>query len=59
MDFSFTEEQHALRDLAAQIFADKATIERIVEIERRTDDRIDRELVGRVGSCPVAGCRNS
>ena len=30
MDFSLTEEQQALRDLAAQIFADKATIERIV-----------------------------
>ena len=34
MDFLFTEEQQALRDLAAQIFAAKSTTERVVEIGR-------------------------
>src|SRR3982074_2957795 len=43
MDFNLTEEQQAVRDLAAQIFAGHATVERIKETER-TDDRVDREL---------------
>jgi acyl-CoA dehydrogenase len=55
MDFSFTEEQQALRDLAAQIFADKATVERIVEIERRTDDRVDRELWAALAAAQLLG----
>jgi acyl-CoA dehydrogenase len=55
MDFSFTEEQQALRDLAAQIFADKATVERIVEIERQTDDRIDRSLWAALAEAQLLG----
>jgi len=55
MDFSFTEEQQALRDLAAQIFADKASVERIVEIERRTDDRIDRDLWAALAGAQLLG----
>jgi acyl-CoA dehydrogenase len=55
MDFSFTEEQHALRDLAARIFTDKATVERIVEIERRTDDRIDRDLWAALADAQLLG----
>lgn len=55
MDFSFTEEQQALRDLAAQIFAHKATLERIVEIERRTDDRIDRDLWAALADAQLLG----
>lgn len=43
MDFSFSEEQDAVRDLAAQVFAGHAPVERVKEIER-SDDRIDREL---------------
>jgi acyl-CoA dehydrogenase len=43
MDFTFTEEQDAVRDLAAQIFAGHATTERVKEIERG-DERVDREL---------------
>jgi len=43
MDFSLTEEQEAVRDLAAQIFAGHATVERVKEVER-SDDRVDREL---------------
>ncbi|MEO8692800.1 MAG: acyl-CoA dehydrogenase family protein [Acidimicrobiales bacterium] len=55
MDFSFTEEQQALRGLAAQIFADKATVERVVEIERHTDDRIDRELWAALAEAQLLG----
>ncbi|MEO5839995.1 MAG: acyl-CoA dehydrogenase family protein [Acidimicrobiales bacterium] len=55
MDFSLTEEQQALRDLAAQIFADKATVERIVEVERQTDDRIDRELWAALAEAQLLG----
>ena len=55
MDFSLTEEQHDLRDLAARIFADKATIERIVEIERRTDERVDRDLWAALASSQLLG----
>jgi 3-oxocholest-4-en-26-oyl-CoA dehydrogenase beta subunit len=43
MDFSFTEAQDAVRDLAAQIFEGHATIERVTEVERG-DERVDREL---------------
>src|SRR5688572_6028851 len=55
MDFSFTEEQQALRDLARQIFADKATVERIVEIERHSDDRIDRDLWAALAAAQLLG----
>jgi 3-oxocholest-4-en-26-oyl-CoA dehydrogenase beta subunit len=43
MDFSFTEEQDAVRDLAAQIFEGRATPDRVKEIER-SDDGTDRDL---------------
>ena len=43
MNFEFTEEQEAVRDLAAQIFAGHATVERVKAVER-TDERVDREL---------------
>jgi acyl-CoA dehydrogenase len=43
MDFAFTEQQEAVRDLAAQIFEGLATTERI-RAEEATDDRIDRQL---------------
>jgi len=43
MDFSFTEEQEAVRELAGRIFEDKATPARVKEIEA-TSDRFDREL---------------
>jgi alkylation response protein AidB-like acyl-CoA dehydrogenase len=43
LNFEFSEEQEAVRDLAAQIFAGHATVERVKEIER-SDDRVDREL---------------
>ena len=43
MDFSFTEEQSALRELARKILEEQATPERIREIERG-EDRLDRAL---------------
>src|ERR687891_409307 len=43
MDFTFTEEQDAVRDLAAQILEGHATVERVKEVERG-DERVDREL---------------
>lgn len=43
MDFSLTEEQQAVADLAGQIFSGRATVERIKEIEA-TADRVDQEL---------------
>ncbi|HEY4397295.1 MAG TPA: acyl-CoA dehydrogenase family protein [Acidimicrobiia bacterium] len=43
MDFTFTEEQDAVRDLAAQVFAGHATTERVKEVER-SETRVDRDL---------------
>ncbi len=44
MDFDLSEEQASLRDLAARIFSDKATTERVTDIERRNERRIDDDL---------------
>jgi 3-oxocholest-4-en-26-oyl-CoA dehydrogenase beta subunit len=43
MDFSLTDEQRALADLAAQILTDRCTLERLKAIEA-SDDRYDAEL---------------
>ena len=43
MDFTLTEEQEAVAGIAATIFGDLATTERIKEVER-SDDRVDRRL---------------
>src|SRR5262249_22215715 len=43
MDFSLTDEQRALADLAAQILGDKCTLERLKVVER-SDDRYDRDV---------------
>jgi alkylation response protein AidB-like acyl-CoA dehydrogenase len=43
MDFSFTDEQHAIADLARQIFTDHCTLERLKTIEMSTE-RYDTEL---------------
>jgi len=43
MDFAFTEEQEAVRELAARICGDLSTPERLKEIEAG-DERIDRKL---------------
>jgi acyl-CoA dehydrogenase len=43
MDFSLTEDQESLRSLAAEIFGDKATPERLEHVEA-SDERFDRDL---------------
>jgi alkylation response protein AidB-like acyl-CoA dehydrogenase len=43
VDFSFSEDQQALRELARKILEDRAGHERLKEIEQ-TDERVDREL---------------
>ena len=43
MDFSFSEEQEAVSDLARQVFEGRATAERVAEVARRGDG-VDREL---------------
>jgi alkylation response protein AidB-like acyl-CoA dehydrogenase len=43
MDFTFSEEQEAVRDLAAQVFEGHATTERVKHVEG-SDERFDREL---------------
>jgi acyl-CoA dehydrogenase len=47
MDFAFTDEQSAVSEAAAAIFAGKAPVERVAEVERgpdRFDDALWREL---------------
>ena len=43
MDFSFTEEQEAVRQLAEQVFTGTATVERVKEVEA-SEDRVDHQL---------------
>jgi acyl-CoA dehydrogenase len=43
MDFTFSEEQLEIRELAAKLFAERATTDRVRATER-TDDQVDREL---------------
>jgi 3-oxocholest-4-en-26-oyl-CoA dehydrogenase beta subunit len=43
VDFSLTESAEAVRDLAERIFGDRATVERVRQVEGGTD-RVDREL---------------
>ena len=43
MDFSFTDEQQALREVARKIFEAEVTAERLREIEK-SDERVDRRL---------------
>jgi alkylation response protein AidB-like acyl-CoA dehydrogenase len=54
MDFAFTEEQDAVRELAARILSDLSTPERLKEVEA-TDDRIDRKLWTELGSSGLLG----
>jgi acyl-CoA dehydrogenase len=54
MDFSLTEEQQAVADLAAQIFAGRATPDRVKEIEA-TADRVDRDLWAELARANLLG----
>jgi 3-oxocholest-4-en-26-oyl-CoA dehydrogenase beta subunit len=54
VDFSFTEEQEAVRELAARIFSDLATPERLREVED-TDERFDRKLWAELAAAGLLG----
>lgn len=55
MDFSFNEEQQQIADLAKQIFTDKASHERVREIERAGGPRFDRDLWSAVAKAGLLG----
>jgi alkylation response protein AidB-like acyl-CoA dehydrogenase len=54
MDFSFTEEQQAVSELADKIFTGVATVDRVKEVERSAD-RFDRDLWGQLASANLLG----
>jgi alkylation response protein AidB-like acyl-CoA dehydrogenase len=54
MDFSFTEDQEALSGLAKQILEDRATHERLKEVEA-TDDRVDWDLWAQLAKSNILG----
>lgn len=54
MDFAFTDEQQALRDLARKILETEATPDRLREIER-SDERIDRKLWSTLAEANLLG----
>ncbi|MHB8465426.1 MAG: acyl-CoA dehydrogenase family protein [Acidimicrobiales bacterium] len=54
MDFTFSEEQLAVGELAATIFGDLATVDRIKEVAD-TDDRVDRRLWSELAKANLLG----
>lgn len=54
MDFTFNEEQTAIRDLASDIFAGKSGVDRVKAIEA-TDERIDRDLWRELAQAGLVG----
>ncbi|HYF44947.1 MAG TPA: acyl-CoA dehydrogenase family protein [Acidimicrobiales bacterium] len=54
MDFSFSEEQEAVRDLARQIFEGRSTPERVRQVEGGAD-RFDRELWAELAKANLLG----
>lgn len=54
MDFTFSDEQISLSELAAEIFAGSSPPERVAEIEL-TDDRFDRELWNKLARADLLG----
>jgi alkylation response protein AidB-like acyl-CoA dehydrogenase len=54
MDFSISEDQRAIADLAAQILADHGGLERLKRVEG-SDDRCDRELWKRLAEAGLLG----
>jgi alkylation response protein AidB-like acyl-CoA dehydrogenase len=57
MDFSYSEEQDAVRELAARIFNERATHERLKELEAAATDEgpIDRDLWGELAAAGLLG----
>ena len=54
MDFSYSEDQESVRDLARQIFSDRVTIERLKQVEASADC-FDRELWGELAAAGLLG----
>ena len=54
MDFSLTEAQEAVRDLGGRIFGDRATAERVRQVESGTE-RVDRELWADLAAAGLLG----
>jgi len=55
MDFSLTEDQQAIADLAQQILGDKATHERQRALEQSGAPRFDAELWEEIGKAGLLG----
>ncbi len=56
MDFSFSEEQEAVRDLAGRIFTDLATHDRLRELESEPNgDRFDRKIWAELAAAGLLG----
>lgn len=55
MDFSFTEEQQAVGDLAAQILGDRVTHESLREIERSGETKFDRGTWAAIAQAGLLG----
>ncbi len=55
MDFSFSDEQQQIADLAKQIFTDKAPHERVRQIERAGGPRFDRDLWSEIATAGLLG----
>jgi alkylation response protein AidB-like acyl-CoA dehydrogenase len=57
MDFTFNEEQDAVRELSARMFTERATHERLKELEESAGDEgpIDRELWSELGKAGLLG----
>jgi alkylation response protein AidB-like acyl-CoA dehydrogenase len=57
MDFTYSEEQEAVRDLASRIFGERATHERLKALELAADDEgpFDRDLWGELAGAGLLG----
>ena len=55
MDFSFTEEQHEVIDLASKILGDRVTPETLTELERSGGPRFDRSLYAELAAANLLG----
>ena len=54
MDFSYTEDEQALRELSRKILADHVTQDRLREVEK-SDDRIDRRAWSALAEANLLG----
>ena len=55
MDFAFTEEQEAVRELASRIFGDLSTHEQLKRVESEDPDRFDRGLWSALADAGLLG----